>query len=719
MPRLILAILFLLVGHAAIAAETLLYDDFQDGDAAGWQGFGDGLIEVSTYEWNASLHMTNNSTVVRAVPIGRPAQLLVGGAFAALDLEKGKACILETTIDEGKTWIEVLRVGHDRDDGLTLHPGSHSLAAGGDVSRLWLRARVDGNRADDSCWLDNVYVMSSGTSAAPTGPRSLSADFLLGETAMKEPVGMHEFAPTGEVSAPDAVFSGRLTLDASSGTWETVLDAWDRRGKVGAEIQRLPEFDFDFFQRGEDLVPLERGLLRREHPYWEIILQPGRVWNEADDNGWSRAALPFTLQERGANCVHNGVMTWLFNGEGELSRVAWQISSETCGYLKFNLHGVADASYAASDLSSEAETQVARLDAHRAARLPVRHLDELADDYQGVETLGIAVQDGIPPGDLSVYGFVVDGIHYRSDCPTRHGSYPFCDSLPVPSYSTAKSTVAGIASMRLEKLYPGITQINIADLVPECDTKRWRDVTIEHALDMATGNYRSTVHEEDEHAEPSREFIFSDSHEEKLEFACGHHKRKSTPGKRFVYQTSATYLVGTALQAALREREGEQADIYRDALVDPIWSRLQLSPLLDESLRTYDEYAQPFVGWGLTYEIDDAARIAHWLNAGARIDGQEVLDARMLDATMQREAGDRGLRAITDDIRYNNGFWAYRSGPSIGCNADAWTPSMSGVSGISIVMFSNDVVYYYFSDSYVFRWQSAREVAHQIKELCQ
>ena len=719
MPSIFIVILFLLVAHASLAAETLLFDDFQDGAAEGWQAFGDGVIEVSTYEWNASLHMTNNSAVVRAVPIGRPAQLLVGGTFAALDLEKGKACVLETTIDEGNTWIEVLRVGHDQDDGLTLHPGSQSLEAGRDVSRLWLRARVDGNRADDSCWLDNVYVIGSGKAAAPGGPRALSADILLGETAMKEPVGMHEFAPTGEVNESAATFSGRLTLAESSGTWETVLDAWDRRGKVGAAIQRLPEFDFDFFQRGEDLVPLKRGLLRREHLYWEIILQPGRVWKEAGDSGWSRAALPFALQERAANCVHNGVMTWLFNGDGDVSRVAWQMSSETCGYLKFNLAGIADAEYTKEDLTVAAQEQVDRLDAHRAARLPVRPLEELSNRYPDVETLGVAVKDGIPPGDLSVFGFVVDGVHYRSDCPTRHGPYPFCDSLPLPSYSTAKSMVAGLATMRLEKLAPGSSQKAIAELIPECDSKRWRDVTVEHALDMATGNFRSTDHEIDEHSDASRDFIFGDSHSEKLEFACGHFKRKAKPGEQFVYHTSDTYLVGTALQAQLRGRKGPGADLYRDILVNPIWSSLQLSPLLDDSLRTYDEHAQPFAGWGLTYEADDVVRIAQWLQDGAKIDGEPALDTTMLAASLQRDPGDRGLRAVIDDQRYNNGFWAYRSGPTVGCMADAWTPVMSGVSGISIVMFPNDVIYYYFSDSYVFRWQSARDVAHRIRELCQ
>ena len=44
---------------------------------------------------------------------------------------------------------------------------------------------------------------------------------------------------------------------------------------------------------------------------------------------------------------------------------------------------------------------------------------------------------------------------------------------------------------------------------------------------------------------------------------------------------------------------------------------------------------------------------------------------------------------------------------------------MSGVSGISIVMFPNDVIYYYFSDSQIFRWQTGRDTAHAIRSLCE
>lgn len=551
--------------------------------------------------------------------------------------------------------------------------------------------------------------------------RTLNREFLLSERQLAQPVSMLEFAPHEDAGEPLHSFSGSLRLSGtpdSSGS-KLVHDYFNRSDEIGTPLLHLPEFEFQFFQRGTDIIPIQRGVQRRDHPYWEVILQPGKAWSEAGDGGWTRASLPVSLQERAANCTHNGVLTWLFNDQS-VTRVAYQVSSETCGYLKIDLWGIADGEYRPQDLTTAAEPHIARLDAHRAARLPVRPLSELATDYPGVDAPGLGIKDGIRPEDLSVYGLVVNGINYRSSCATRHGPYPYCDSLPLPSYSTAKSVFAALAMMRLEKLQPGSSQQTIASLIDACGSRKWRDVTIEHALDMATGNYRSKDAEIDEYSVPHREFVFSDKHEEKLRFACNYFRRKADPGERFVYHTSDTYLVGVALRTLLREFEGRDADPYRTLLVEPIWDELELSPLLDDSKRTYDEASQAFTGYGLTLEADDLLRIASWIaHDDARLGGETMVDAPMLNAALQRDPRDQGIAAGNDRLRYNNGFWAYDAGPSIGCDSPVWVPFMSGVSGITVAMFPNGVIYYYFSDGYVFRWQSAREAAHTIRSLCE
>jgi hypothetical protein len=548
--------------------------------------------------------------------------------------------------------------------------------------------------------------------------RELTPELLLGEAQLAAPVAMREFAPVTTAQAPRARFSGSLRLLRPRGAdgFRVLEDAtYDRVARYGKALAQLPAFDFAFVQYGDDILPLERGVIRSQHPYWEIILQPGKAWQEAADGGWTRASLPFALQERSANCTHNGIVTWLFDAEGRTSRAVYQVSSETCGYFKFDLWGVADTEYLRS--SPDAAAAIERYRQHQHARLPVKPLAALAADYPGTKPGLLGFGDGIEPDDMTVLGMLVDGVHYRSDCYTRQGPYPFCDELPLPSYSTAKSIFAAVAVMRLQKLHGGIANRTVGSLIDECGDERWTDVTIENALDMATGNFLSTRHNDDEDSAPHERFIFADTHTEKLDLACALFPRRAPPGSQFVYHTSDTYLVGAALTQWLASRESG-ADLYAD-VVRPLWQRLELGPLLDDAKRSYDLRSQPFTGYGLTYVTDDIARIAEWLaNRRGMIGAEAALDEDLLDAALQRAPADRGLRADADNLRYNNGFWAVDARPILDCDGPLWVPFMSGVSGITVAMFPNGVVYYYFSDGYVFSWRSAMRAAHAIRPLC-
>jgi len=60
------------------------------------------------------------------------------------------------------------------------------------------------------------------------------------------------------------------------------------------------------------------------------------VWQEEGDGDFERASLPFTLEQRNANCMHNGVLTFLFAPMALISHVAYEIGKETCAYFQFN-----------------------------------------------------------------------------------------------------------------------------------------------------------------------------------------------------------------------------------------------------------------------------------------------------------------------------------------------------------------------------------------------
>jgi len=560
----------------------------------------------------------------------------------------------------------------------------------------------------------------------PPGPTSslrphLAAEFLLGDAGLESPVPTTAYQPPTEIN-PANRFQGTLVLDISPGTGQAAsrVDRFDQLEIDQLKIADLPPFQFDFVQEGSNLIPAKRGVQPSDHPYWEFILEPGKAWDEAGDGGYTRASIPFSLQERNANCTHNGLLTFLFKSGGEVSRVAYQVGSESCFYLQADLWGVVPARYQPKQLP-EADAIIEAYRQEVAARLPVRPFSALSRDYPGTDLGMFRLHD---PAEVTTYGFVMDGIHYSGGCETRYGPYPYCDVLDLPSYSLAKTVFAGTALAWMEANYPGSGSLLVTDYVPECSTDgRWEGVTLEHLVDMATGNYSSTESQVDEFASYETDFMGSELHADKIRTACSLFPRKSEPGSQFVYHTSDTYIAGTLINAYLREQAGSGGnppDIHRDVLVEEIMKPLDLSPVTWKTRRTYDEEAQPFAGFGLTFHSDDIVRFNLFLmNSKGMIGNKQVIDRKELEAALQRDPSDPGLNSGSELFRYNNGFWAHDVKENTGCSKSVWIPFMSGYGGISVVLLPNNSIYYVFSDGGHFEWAGAVDESNNIRKFCE
>ncbi|UPT62762.1 MAG: beta-lactamase family protein [Hyphomonadaceae bacterium JAD_PAG50586_4] len=480
---------------------------------------------------------------------------------------------------------------------------------------------------------------------------------------------------------------------------------------ASARLRVLPSFVFDLVQEGDTLIPLQRGPRPSDHPSWEYAVEPGRVWNEATDNGMSRAALPFALIETNANCTHNGVLTFLFDGNGVVSDVAWQIASETCAYLQFDAWGGGRAVYAPGDDGAAA---VAAFAQERTARMPTRPFSVLASDYPGIDIGAFAAPDDVNPANLTTFGVVANGVHYLGGCDTRAGPYPFCESLLSPSYSLAKSLLGGLGLMRMEMLHPGIMGELVSAHVPQCN--RWTGVTLEHALDMTTGRYVSAADQADENSMTSSRFFISTTHAEKIAIACSLFPRREAPGRRWVYHTTDTYVLGAAMADVWRDRHGAEADFFDDVLVEGIYEPLHLSPTMRATRRTIDDARQPLTGWGLTLTRDDIAKLGAYLAAPPQ--GAPLVAPAPLAAALQRASTDRGLEAGGAALRYNNGFWAFNAQVALNCADPVWIPFLSGFGGVLVALMPNGVVYYFVSDGGDYRWARAARAANTIAPMC-
>jgi len=533
------------------------------------------------------------------------------------------------------------------------------------------------------------------------------------------PVSYAEFARPVDAQAPTHTFNGRLVSTGSSDVkFRALVDTLDLVEHPLPGISELPPFDMAFVQDGERLVPVEAGPVANDHNWWEWVFAPGYVWSESGNSKLSHAAIPFALKETNEDCIHNGIMRFAFKDSGKLSVVHFQIGAQTCRYLQFEMWGVFDAAYVQEEIP-ERDAVIAAFRREHSTRLEAISIDALAEDYPGADPAAFGPPPGITVGADTLFGYIIDGKHYQGSCETPNGDYPFCDEMALPSYSTAKSLVGGLAMMRAEFLQPGVATSSIADYVPECDDS-WRDVTIEHALDMTTGHYDSPEIMADENALTGSPFFLSLTHADKVRKACDLYQRQETPGDTWVYQTPNTYLAGVALNRWIKEFADPNADLYRDLIVEIFWVPLSLGPSIYKTRRTLDETAQPFTGYGLTYYRNDVAKIAQFFGPDdGRIDGEDVFDRDRFDAIKGRRPDDMGLVADNETMRYNNGFRIRDVSAELGCDDPVWITNLSGYGGINIILMPNDSAFYRFGDDGVHRYMDAVIESHRIRPMCQ
>jgi len=548
----------------------------------------------------------------------------------------------------------------------------------------------------------------------------LTFDDLMTGTA-SAPVDDGAFALPEAAAMPGVVFEGRLQFSASTdGGYEVIRDDFNSAADI-ARLQ-LPDFDLQFVQDGSFLIPVTQGLVFTGHPYWNYIVGPGRIWHEDNDHGYARASFPFTLVERNANCTHNGVMTFLFDGM-QVSQLRYQITQETCLYFKFNMWGQVAATYSPESIP-QAEDLKASNAVELANRLPTKPIEALAMDYPQSNVNLSRFGGGISPQHLTAYGLLINGINYVSGCRTRFGQYAYCESLRLPSYSTAKSAFAGVALMLLGQKYnTGVYNLLIKDYVPESAsaTGDWTAVTFRNALDMSTGNYDQSGFEVDEAGPIMSSFLDAESYADRISYAFLFPFQQA-PGQKWIYHTSDYFIAARAMNNYLVEQEGNGVDIF-NFVRDEVYIPQHLSAGALTTLRTDNNPdGVPFGGYGLFLTQDDIAKISLLLNnQKGSIDGTQVLEPGLLAASLQVDPNDRGLNTTgVPTFKYRNGFWAKEWTPSENrkFTCSFWTPFMSGYGGISVVLMPNGSTYYYFSDNNEFAWYSAVNESQKLSPMC-
>jgi hypothetical protein len=486
-------------------------------------------------------------------------------------------------------------------------------------------------------------------------------------------------------------FVGTLVLqEIEMGTDPAQLTSRDVLGK---DPKIFPAVSLPFFTDNGDLVPASQDVIRygstpQGRSYWDVIVQPGRVWSEPGDGGWSRAAFPFALVHSIEGETHNGLATFLYDGKS-VSNLRFQIVQQTSPYYVvdfFKAWGQAPASY-----QPGIDNLQALKDAYAAEskdRAPIKSWDDLADAV-GADRLD-GFESAMNQDEVLVSGLAYKGALYLKPCKSAAGPLPYCDRARFGVWSMTKSAANAVALLRLAQKYgPEVFDAKIGDYVEvTAEHDGWNDVTFGDALNMATGvgfgtDKRDPNDIDDGYLEGNYAAWYeAPSVADKLvetfktpDFPWG-------PGEVVRYRDQDMFLLGVAMDRYLKAKEGPDAAIWT-MLVKEVYLPIGIHHApTNRTIEPDGSPGHPLMAYGFYPTLGDLARIAQLYHDRGQHDGVQILHAATLDELLYGTK-ERGLpTGVTNkfgETRYFRSFWTARYDSPDGCQL--YIPEMHGWGG--------------------------------------
>lgn len=497
------------------------------------------------------------------------------------------------------------------------------------------------------------------------------------------------FMPIGSTTPPVHQLSGEIHFR------ETAMDTNHSDSNwLGSGMRFFPAFSVSVISYGECLIPFYRGIILcgdQQNSFWNIIVSPGRVWQEPGDNGYSRASFPFTFTDNYIGQARNGLATFVYNSS-EISDVAIQITQETApvdGYQIANFRAMIPVKYSPSYFE-DAEQQILDFEKELAARPPVRAWNDLP--------LGGFTEDffrgGLLPEEVSTAALFLEGQLYVQPANTRSGPYPYPLEMRHGVFSVTKSLAMGLSMFFAAERYgEDIFDEKIVDYVPSlADHPGWQGVTIEDAFCMATGTQGG---ETGENIVP---FIYARTEEDKIAAINVLPDAAPAPGTTFNYASTNTFVLSYALNQYVKAMEGPDADFWL------MVKKNVLRPLgiphlpLARTIESDGTLGTPVMGWGSYPTVIEAAMIGRLLHNEGELRGKQVLNEFRVKEALYRtfRAGYDAGSAYGLPQEYLHSMWIN----NIGLSIDVVTvPSMNGHGGNFVVILPNGVIAIRFSDS--------------------
>jgi len=497
---------------------------------------------------------------------------------------------------------------------------------------------------------------------------------------------------------------------------------------AGRRADLFPGVTLDLVSDGDDLIPVERDLLRapQGESFWDLAVAPGQVWSEPGDRGMSRAVLPFLLCNELENDTHHGLVCFLFDDK-RVSPWQMQIAIETKPFvIPFLFDAWATVNVVRTELDcATVAPNISAFQVEKREQHVLKPLSALPGDV--AQALFADLDRGVGADTTVVHGLIVDDIIYSSACHTRAGDYPLLRAMQMGLWSATKTAFGTIACLRLaQSTGEDCRSAIVADLIPEASVNpRWNQITIADCLNMATSigtleadpntpdvfaDYvleEERCHESAQHRQSFDHYFdwflaYPRAEKNRHAFSCASYPW--APGQVARYRDQDLYIAGVAMDAWLKRKRGPDArlwDMVRDEVYEPCGLRHAINFQTRESNQ---QEIVPLTDAGLLLSLDNIACLARLLHDGGLCNGDQILDPSLLAEVFDpsvRKGLPTGMYTTDGEQHYHFGTWHL---PYISPGGELfWLPTMSGHGGQKIQLLPNGMTAFRFAyDDYSF-----------------
>lgn len=556
------------------------------------------------------------------------------------------------------------------------------------------------SRSRQSAGKSSRHAKVEATALSGLLSEPIAAKELIAGAAPRGLTANANFVPSEKAGRASEPFSGTLLLESAPMTvtarnvdGQLKRDGFTSNPVLGKDTTLFPNVPLSFFTHHDHLVPTTENIVRSgslggTRSFWDILVQPGRVWSEPNDPpGWNRAAFPFALTQGAAlgdsSETHHGLALFLYSGR-QVTPVRFQLVQQTMPVFVtdfFTAWGVTAASFRPERVQGLEERQ-RKYEMELADRFPVKPWAALSKEVSLDPLVRAFVAD--PNSGREIVSAVVhQGVLYRTDCLTAAGPYPYSSEMRFGAMSVTKSAMTSIALLRVaEKFGTEFLDEPIAKFLPAARRPGWDDVTYRHLANMSSGHHFTG--EGGKFADPHFNlWVRQRTMRDRTEVALSSYRRTYRPGGEFHYINQDTYLEGIALDALLRSKEGPEAsawEMLRREVYEPIGIHH-----LPSAATVEDDGSEGTPLWSAGYypTLDDLAKLAMLIQNCGAYHGQQILHRGLVKSLLATTA--EPLKNRSPDPEYYLNWWVRQ--------VDSWwVPYMSGWGGNEVAVLPKDLI---------------------------